>query len=82
MPYIDLLENAAKYTYKVEFVNKDNTEGVTIMCLTRSADENLRDIYRPGNGWKLRCNVLSRLGDEEGYLYFKVEIIREFVADL
>jgi hypothetical protein len=74
--YIGPPENTARCKYKVEFVNRDNTEGVTLMCLTRSADENLRDIYRPDNGWKLCCNVLSRLGYEEGFLYFKVEIIR------
>ena len=69
-------ENAAKYRYRVEFVNKDNTESVTVMHLTRSAGEDLGDIYRSGNCGKLHYDVLFRLRDEEGYLNFKVQIIR------
>jgi len=74
--YIGPAENAAKYKYRVEFVNKDNTEGVTVMHLTRSADEDLDDIYRSGNCGKLHYDVLFRLRDEEVYQNFKVEIIR------
>ena len=35
--YVGPAENAAKFKYKVEFVNKDDTEGVSFMYLTRSA---------------------------------------------
>jgi len=73
--YIGPAENAAKYKYRVEFVNKDDTEGVTVMHLTRSADENLRDVHTSGNCGKLHYDVVFRLRDEEGYLNFKVEII-------
>jgi E3 ubiquitin-protein ligase SIAH1 len=74
--YIGPAENAAKYKYKVEFVNKDKTEGVTLMYLTRSAGENLRDIYRSGNCGKLHYDVVFRLADEESKVKLKLEIIR------
>jgi Tfp pilus assembly major pilin PilA len=37
-------DNAAKYKCKVEFVNKDDTQGITVMHLTRSADDDLGNI--------------------------------------
>ena len=73
--YIGPAKNAAKFKYKVEFVNTDNTEGVTVMHLTRSADENLRDIYRSGNCGKLHYDVVFRLRDVAGNEKFKLEII-------
>ena len=42
-------ENAAKYQYKVKFVNNDNTEGVSVTHLTIRFDENLDDIFQSGN---------------------------------
>ena len=74
--YVGSPENAAKYKYKVEFVNKDNTEGVTVMHLTRSFDEVLYRVYDLGSCGKLHYNVVSRLRDQEGNLKFKLEIIR------
>ena len=74
--YVGPSENAAKYKHKVEFVNKDNTEGVTVMHLTRSAGEDLRDVHRSGNCGNLDCDVVSRLKDEQSNLKFKLEIIR------
>jgi len=47
--YIGPAENAAKFKYKVEFVNKDDTESVSLMYLTRSADEDIY-IYISGSG--------------------------------
>ena len=79
--YVGPAENAAKFKYNVEFVNKDDTEGVSLMYLTRSADENLRDVYRSGSCGKLHYDVVSRLRDGEGYLNFKVQIIK-VVTDL
>lgn len=75
--YVGRAENAAeyKYEYKVEFVNTDHTEGVTVMHLTRTADENLRDIYRSGSCGKLHYDV-SRLRGEVSKLKLKIEIIR------
>jgi len=74
--YVGPSENAAKYKHKVEFVNKDNTEGVTVMHLTRSAGEDLRDVHRSGNCGNLDCDVVSRLKDEQSNLKFKLGIIR------
>jgi hypothetical protein len=74
--YVGPRENAAKYKYKVEFVNKDNTEGVTVMHLTRSADENLDDVYSSGECGKLHYDVVNRFRDEEGDVKLKLEIIR------
>jgi hypothetical protein len=74
--YIGPLDNAAKYKYKVEFVNKDDTEGVTVMHLTRRFDEKLDDIFKSGNCGKLHYGVVSRLTDEMSKLKFKIEILR------
>jgi hypothetical protein len=74
--YIGPAENAAKFKYKVEFANKDNTEGVTLMCLTRSANENYLDMWRSDNCGKLHYDVLRHLRNRKGHLNYKVEIIR------
>jgi hypothetical protein len=76
LQYVGPSENAAKYKYKVEFVNKDNTESVTVMHLTRSAGENLDELYRSGKCGKLHYDVVSRLTDEQSNLKFKLEIIK------
>jgi len=59
--YVGPSENAAKYKYRVEFVNKDDTESVTVMHLTRSADEDLNELYNSGKCGKLLYDVVSRL---------------------
>jgi hypothetical protein len=72
--YVGPAKNAAKYKYKVEFVNKDDTEGITLMHLTRSYDEELDDVYKFGNCGKVSSYMVSRLKDENGDLKFKLEI--------
>jgi hypothetical protein len=76
LQYIGPAENAAKYKYKVEFVNKDNTEVVTTMHVTSSFSENLDDIFGAGNCGKLHYDVVSRLRDEKCRVRFKMEILR------
>jgi TPP-dependent pyruvate/acetoin dehydrogenase alpha subunit len=46
--YIGPPENADIYKYKVKFVNNDKTEGVSVMHLIRSFDENTEDIFKSG----------------------------------
>jgi hypothetical protein len=70
--YIGPAENAAKYKYKVKFVNKNHTEGVTLMHLTRSFDENLDDIFKSGNCGKLHYDVVRRLDSKDGGLKFNL----------
>ena len=72
--YIGPAENAAKYKYNVKFVNKDDTESVTVMQLTRSFDENLDDILKSGNCVKLHFDMVSRLETKEGGLKYKTAI--------
>jgi hypothetical protein len=74
--YVGPPENAAKCKYKVEFVNQDDTEGVTVMHLTNSSGENLDELYNSGNCGKLHYDVVSRLKDENDNLKYKLEIIR------
>ena len=73
--YIGPPKNAAKYKYEVKFINKDNTEGVTVMHLTRSFDENVDDIFTSGNCGKLHCDVVNRLKARDTYIKFKLEIL-------
>jgi E3 ubiquitin-protein ligase SIAH1 len=74
--YVGPSENAAKYKYKVKFVNKDETEGVTVMHLTRSFDENLNEIFKSGDCGKLHYDVVRRLETKEGGLKFKTKIFQ------
>jgi len=74
--YIGPPEKAAKYKYRVEFVNTDNTEGVRVMHLTISFLEHVRDVFDKGNCAKVLYGVLSRLINLEGNLKFKLEILR------
>ena len=76
MLYIGPAENAAKYKYEVKFVNEDDTEGVTVMYLTRSFDENLDDIFNAGNCGKVHYDVVRRLETKESGLKFKADIFR------
>ena len=69
-------ESAAKYKYKVEFVNNDDTESVTIMHLTRSSNEDLDKVFKSGNCVKLHYDVVSHLETKERLLNFKTEIFR------
>jgi hypothetical protein len=74
--YVGPPDNAAKYKYKVKFVNRNNTECVTIMHLTRSFLEQMNDIFKSGNCGKLHYDVVSRLTTQYGDLKFKLEIRR------
>ena len=69
--YVGPAENAAKYKYRVEFINNDNTEGVTVMHLTRSSGQDLEDVRRSGACGKLLYDVVCRLKDEEDNVEFK-----------
>jgi len=74
--YIGPAENAAKYKHKDEFVNKDDTEGVTVMHLTRRFDEKLSDSYNSCKRGNLHYDVVSRLRGEMPKLIFEIEIHR------
>jgi len=73
--YVGPAENAAKYKYRVEFVNKDNTAEVTVVHLTGRSGEYLEDVRRSGACGKLLYDVVSSLKDEEGNVKLKLEII-------
>jgi len=74
--YLGPAENAAKYKYRVEFVNNDNTECVTVMHLTRSSAEKLVDIFESGLCGKLHYDVVNRLADKMSRLKYKIEILK------
>ena len=74
--YTGAPHNAANYKYMVNFFNKDDTEGVTVMHLTRSSDEKLDDVCMSGNCGKLHYDVVSRLTTQKAYIKFKPEILK------
>ena len=74
--YIGQPENAAKYQYRVKSVNKVNTEGVTDIHLARSFNENLDEVFKSENCWKLHFDVVSSLQTQEGDLKFRLEILK------
>jgi hypothetical protein len=76
LQYVGPAENATNYQYKFTFVNKDNTESVTVMHLTRSFHENLYDVFKSGNCGKLHYDVVRRLATKDDVLKFKVKVLR------
>jgi hypothetical protein len=76
LQYIGPAENAAKYKYKVKFVNEDNTEGVTVMHLARSFDEECEKVFKLENCGTLQSDVVKRLKTPQGCLKFKLEILK------
>jgi hypothetical protein len=74
--YIGPPENAAKYKYKVEFVNTVNTEGVTLMLLTRSFDENLDYVLKSENRGKLHFDGVNRLKTQKARIKLKLAILK------
>jgi hypothetical protein len=76
LQYIGPAESATNYQYKFTFLNKDNTESVTVKHLTRSFHENLYDVFKSGNCGKVHYDVVSRLATKENGLKFKVKIFR------
>ena len=69
-------EIAAKYKYRLEFSNNSNTEGFTVMHLTRSSAENLIDIYKFGRCGMLHFGVVKRLEGKMYRLKYKIEILK------
>jgi hypothetical protein len=67
--YVGPSEYAGKYKYKVECTNKDDTEGVPVMHLSRCFHENLDDMYRAGSCGSLHYDVLSCPKDEGSMKY-------------
>ena len=76
LQYVGPSDNAAKYKYKVEFINTDNTDSVTVMHLTKSFDEKLGEIIKSGNCGKVQYDVVRRLVTKGGRLKFTTEIFR------
>jgi hypothetical protein len=73
--YIGHTENAAKYKFRVEFVNEDNTEAVSVMRLTSSFNREMKHLMRFANCWKLHFDEVSRLTNKEADLKYKIEIL-------
>jgi hypothetical protein len=72
--YIGHTENAAKYKYRVEFVNEDNTAAVSVMHLTSSFNEELKRSLSFPTYWKLHFGEVSHLTNKEADLKYKIEI--------
>jgi hypothetical protein len=71
--YVGHTDNAGKYKCRVEFVNTDNTEGVSVMHLARSFNKEIHYLTKSG---KLLYDVLSHLTNKEGDLNYKTQILR------
>jgi E3 ubiquitin-protein ligase SIAH1 len=74
--YVGHTENAAKYKYKVKFVNADNTKGFSVKNLTRRFDKEGNVLLTSGDCGKLLYDEMSHLTNEEGDLSYKVKILR------
>jgi hypothetical protein len=69
--YVGHTENVGKYKYKVEFLNTDNTEGVSVMRLISNFSERMN----LGTCGKLLYDEVSHLTNESGDLNYKIEIL-------
>ncbi|PSN35350.1 hypothetical protein C0J52_22156 [Blattella germanica] len=76
LQYIGPSENAAKFRYKVIFVNKANTECITFSQAARGISENLEDIFNSGNCVKLHYDIASRFVNDNEDLYIGMEIFK------
>jgi hypothetical protein len=74
--YVGPAQNAAKYKYKVEFINKDDTAGITVMHLTSWYNEDLQGVYSSNKCGKLHTDQLNLLKDKNSNVKFKLEIMR------
>jgi len=74
LQYIGPAENAAKYKYRVDYVNADNTGSVTVMHLARSFHENFEDIFKAGNCVKVHCGEVSSLANEVSKFKTKIKV--------
>jgi E3 ubiquitin-protein ligase SIAH1 len=74
--YVGPAQNAAKYKYKVELVNKDDTAGITVMHLTSCYNETLQSVYSSNKCGRLRTEQVNLLKDEKSNVKYKVEIMR------
>jgi mRNA-degrading endonuclease RelE of RelBE toxin-antitoxin system len=48
------------------------------MHLTRSFNENLDDVFKSENCWKLHFDVVGRLQTQKGDMKFKLEILKSW----
>ena len=71
--YVGHTDNAGKFKYKVKFVNTDNTEGASVMHLTRSFNKEKNYLI---NSSKLLYGELSLLTNEEDDLKYIIKIRR------
>jgi E3 ubiquitin-protein ligase SIAH1 len=74
LQYIGPAADAAKYKYKLEFVNKERTESLAVTLLARSLDEDLSDVHNSGTCVKLYPEQFSRFANEGSELEFSMEI--------
>jgi hypothetical protein len=74
--YVGPAQNASKYKYKVEFVNKDDTAGITVMHLTSCYKSDLQGVYSSYKCGKLHTDQLNLLKDEKSNMKYKLEIMR------
>jgi hypothetical protein len=74
--YVGHTENAVEYKYKIEFVNEDNTAGVSVKRLATAFNNVGQHLLRPTNSFKLHYDEVHRLTNEEGDLKYKIQIRR------
>jgi len=75
LQYIGPAAEAAKYPYKLQFCNKEGTEGLAVKLLARSWDEDLSEIHNSGSCVKLYPEQFNRFANEKSELAFSVHII-------
>ena len=75
LQYIGPAAEAAKYQYKLQFLNKERKESLAVSLLTRSLDEDLSEIHNSGKCVKLYPEQFNRFRNEKSELAFSLEII-------
>ena len=75
LQYTGPAADAAKYSYRLEFFNKEHKEGLSKTLLATSLDEDLSEIHNAGNCVKLYPEQFNRFTNEGSELAFSIVIL-------
>jgi len=76
LQYIGPAAEAAKYQYKLQFLDKERKVGLLVSFVARSLYEDLSEVHNSGNSVKLYPEQFSGFVNERSELEFSMEIVK------
>jgi hypothetical protein len=74
--YVGKPENASKYGYKISFKKSGSIENITVCHVSRSVNEELKNIFQSGDCFKLPYELLKRYVTHDGHLRYTLQIFK------